>query len=254
MTTDGLGSVRRALDILRVLGDRPLRVQAVAAAIGREKSQVSRSLKLLADAGFVERDPETQEYRLGWQLFALARSAGDQRLVGDAPGVLRRLVLDVGEPAYLSVLQGAAALTVLTEHPARSRSLQARDWVGRSAPLTCTAAGRTLLLGLPDAEVAALAGTYGDPLPGTGRSPRDTAEVLRRLRAERAQGYVTVVEEYEPGLVAVAAPVRDLTGQVTASVNVSAPVFRMSPDGLGPVVTAVRAAADRLSATLGHRP
>lgn len=249
MTTDGLGSVRRALDILRVLGERPMRVQAVATAIGREKTQVSRSLKLLADEGFVERDPETLEYRLGWQLFALAGSAGDQRLIGDAPGVLRRLVLEVGEAAYLSVLQGAAALTVLTEHPARSRSLQAQDWIGRSTPLSCTAAGRTLMLGMRDEEAAALVGTYGDPLPGTGRGPRTIEEVLHRLRAEREQGYVAVIEEYEPGLVAVAAPVRSATGGVAASVNVSAPSFRLPPDALAPVIAAVRTAAATLSAT-----
>lgn len=247
MTTDGFGSVRRALEILRLLGERPLRVQAVAEAIGREKSQISRTLKLLAEAGFVERDPVTLEYRPGWQLFALARSAGDSRLIGAAPAVLRRLVRELGEPAYLTVLQGDAALTVATEHP--TRSLMAREWIGRTAPLSCTAAGRALLGGRSGAEVAELTG--GSPLPGTARAPHDLDDLLARLNTERGQGYVAVVEEWEPGLVAAAAPVRDFTGEVVAAVNVSAPVFRLPPEALPAVTSAVRQAAADLSTALG---
>jgi len=244
--TDGFGSVRRALEILRVLGERPLRVQAVADTIGREKSQISRTLKLLAEAGFVERDPATLEYRPGWQLFALARSAGDTRLITEAPAVLRHLVRELGEPAYLTVLQEDAALTVATEHPIRS--LMARDWIGRTAPLTCTAAGRALLSGRPDAEITALT---GPPFPGTPRAPHDHADLLTRLHTERTQGHVAVLEEWEPGLVGVAAPVRDFTDQVIAAVNVSAPIFRLPAEALPTVTTAVREAAAHLSTTLG---
>ena len=49
-----------------------LGVAAVARLTGREKSQVSRALRALADAGLVERDEDTLVYRLGWRLFSLA--------------------------------------------------------------------------------------------------------------------------------------------------------------------------------------
>lgn len=245
-TTGGLSSVHRALDVLRALGQGPMRVQAVAELLGKEKTQVSRTLKALAEQGFVERDPRTQEYRVGWQLLALAASAGGDRLQREAPAVLRELVHQVGEPAYLTVLSGHSVVTVLTERT--SRSLQAHEWVGRSSPLNCTSAGRALLLGLPEREVAALLGP--GPLPGTDQAPRDTESLLERLRADRARGYAVAAEEYEPGLVAVAAPVHDHRGAVAAAVNVSAPVFRMPPDALPPVVEAVGAAAHQLSAQL----
>lgn len=57
-------------------------------------------------------------------------------------------------------------------------------------------------------------------------------------------------EESEPGLVAVAAPIRDFTGRVVAAINVSAPKFRLGTR-LHPAGELVRAAAERLSETLG---
>ncbi|MGP4020223.1 IclR family transcriptional regulator [Saccharopolyspora sp. 5N708] len=249
MTTDSLSSVQRALEVLRALGPGPLRVQAVAAALGKEKTQVSRTLKVLAESGFVERDPETLEYRLGWQLFALAGGASDSRLLQQAPPVLRGLVRTLGEAAYLTVLSGSAAVTVLAERS--GRTLQAHEWVGRLSPLNCTASGRALLIGRPQDEVRTLLAAQPEPLSGTERAPRTTAAVLDRLRAEQAAGYGMAIEESEPGLVAIAAPVHDFRGATVAAVNVSAPAFRLPPDARAPAVTAVIDAATRLSRALG---
>ncbi|GAA4854318.1 MULTISPECIES: IclR family transcriptional regulator [Saccharopolyspora] len=244
--SEGLSSVHRALEVLRALGAGPMRVQDVAEALGKEKTQVSRTLKVLAEAGFAERDADLS-YRLGWGLFALAGQAGDERLLHQAPEVLRGLVRRLGEAAYLTVRGADTAVTVLTERP--GRALQAHEWIGRTTPLSCTSSGRALLTGLSDAELAEVLGDA--PLPGTDRAPRDLPALLRRVRAERAAGHVVAAEEYEPGLVAVAAPVRDFRGAVVAALNVSAPVFRLPPDALEPVVAEVADAAGRLSAALG---
>ncbi|MDX3684265.1 IclR family transcriptional regulator [Streptomyces sp. AK04-4c] len=250
MVSENLSSVRRALDVLRALGQGPLGVQEVAGAVGREKTQVSRTLKVLAEEGFIERDPRTLRYRVGRQLLALAASTGEDLLQREAPSVLRELVHQLGEPAYLTVLSGHGVVTVLTERS--SRGLQAHEWVGRTTPLNCTATGRALLSGLADEEAEALLVTGGDArLPGTDAAPRDVPAVLERLRTERARGYAVAVEEMEPGLIAVAAPVRDHRGDVVAALNVSAPVFRLPPDAVPKVVEAVVAASHRLSARLG---
>jgi IclR family transcriptional regulator, KDG regulon repressor len=64
-------NLRRELAILTVLGGEEaveeggLGVIRIADLIGREKSQVSRTLKVLAESGFVDRDAETLQYRLG---------------------------------------------------------------------------------------------------------------------------------------------------------------------------------------------
>jgi DNA-binding IclR family transcriptional regulator len=69
--------LRRDLDLLEALASPEaqraggLGVVRLAQLTGREKSQVSRALKALAEEGIVERDPDTLGYRLGWRLFSL---------------------------------------------------------------------------------------------------------------------------------------------------------------------------------------
>ena len=49
-------------------------VTRISEALGREKSQVSRALKALAEYGLVERNRDALTYRLGWRIYALASS------------------------------------------------------------------------------------------------------------------------------------------------------------------------------------
>ena len=249
MVSDNLSSVHRALTILRILGEGPLGVQEVATEMGKEKSQVSRTLKVLAEEGFIERDPRTLRYGIGWQVLALATSAGDERLHREAPRVLRSLARGVGEPAYPTVLSGRGAMTLLTERT--SRGIQAHEWVGRTSPLPCTSAGRALMVDMDEADLRSILGDDADPLPGTRSAPQDIPALVRRLQRERARGFAVAREESEPGLVAIAAPVRNHRGEVVAAINVSAPAFRMPRATIEASAPLVVAAADELSAAIG---
>ncbi len=256
MAEEGPSSLTRAIAILEALGAPDaaakdgLGVVQISRAVGREKSQVSRTLKTLAEAGFVLRDPETLRYRLGWRLFTLACGATDQHLLTVAPHVLRHLVARVRESAHLSVLEGGEVLTLMSESAARV--IQASPWVGRVAPLYCTSAGRALLFDHTDAEVRLVLESVDLP-PAGPNAPHDIDDVLIRLRTARQRGYVVVNEEFEPGHVAVAAPVRDFHNRVIAAVNVSAPKFRLGRSILA-AGREVKVAADHLSNLLSAPP
>ncbi|HEY0417681.1 MAG TPA: IclR family transcriptional regulator [Gaiellaceae bacterium] len=227
-------SLARGLDVLETLG-RPehaagLGVVALAELVGGDKSQVSRALSVLADHGFVTHAADGRSYRLGCRLFALAAAVGEARLLAEAPPILRGLVRELGESAHLSVRQGGEVLTLLTESP--PATLHAPGRVGSLTPLATTSAGRALVLDLGDEELAAL---------GLGAH----ADAVAR---SRERGYVVVREEFEPGLVAAAAPVRDGAGRIVAALNVSAPGFRFEKrlDAAG---ARVAAAAEELRAS-----
>lgn len=247
-------SLGRGLEILLVLGgdeaiaDGGLGVVRVAELVGREKSQVSRALRTLADLGMVERAPDTLNYRLGWRVFTLAARAGDARLVAAAPAVLTSLVDSLGETAHLSVLDGTQVLTLLSEQsPA---AVRASGWSGRTVPAYCTSSGRVLLF---DHTPQALRARFGtSELPARGIcSPRDVGELQRRIVAARVKGFAVVDQEYERGLVGVAAPVRDFRGRIVAAVNVSGPKFRFGPQLETVGGPEVKAAATELSRQLG---
>lgn len=244
-------SLTRGLLVLKALGSDEalaggLGVLRIAELVGQDKSQVSRTLKALAEQGLVDRDSETRAYRLGWGVFALAARAGDTRLLTAGEPIVRALAQSLGERVHLSVLRGQEVLTVLSW--SASRALEASGWVGRTVPAYCTSAGYALLVDtdvrevLADVELARLG----------PRTPRSLRAVAARVAAARARGFAVADEDFEPGLLAVAAPVRDFRGRVVAAINVSAPKFRL--DGhVEEAGTDVARAADELSARLGLR-
>jgi IclR family KDG regulon transcriptional repressor len=236
----GTAGLARGLDVLAALGEpeamsQGLGVVRLAALVGGDKSQLSRTLATLAELGFVERDPETLAYRIGWRVFALAARAGESRLLVAAPAVLRKLVDALGESAHLSVRQGTHSLTLLSV-PSPS-AVHAPGRVGALTPLATTSSGRALVSDLADEELAAL-----------GLSA--AVEAIHRARAD---GYAIVREEFEPGLVASAAPIRDPAGHIIAALNVSAPSFRFE-HRLEEAAQLLVAAADKLSGVLRGDP
>lgn len=247
----GGATLGRALDILDLLGgdeataNGGLGVVRIADLLGREKSQVSRALKTLSARGFVDRDPETREYRLGWRFYGLAARTGRSRLVVLAPPILRELVASLGETAHLSVLEGAHVLTLLSVPS--PRLLQASDWSGLRVPAHCTSAGRALLL---DEDRESLDARFSGM-----RTRRAIDELERHLGRARQNGYAVVNGGFEPGLVGVAAPVRDFRGFIVAALNVSGPEFRfgVQAERAGPVVMrAANELSDRLGAGRGE--
>ena len=232
----GTAALSRGLRALEVLADGSdgLGVTRLAELLGEDKSQVSRTLGALAERGYVERDAGTLAYRLGWRVFALASRAGDARLLAAAPARMRALVRELDESVHLSVRQGASVLTLLAERP--THALHAPGRVGGLTPVATTSAGRVLVAWLEHAELEAL-----------GLGP------LRTVLDEVAvSGYAIVREEFEPGLVAAAAPVRDANGLVVAALNASGPGFRFG-DRLEEAAVLLGDAADELSRAIGGR-
>lgn len=255
MADTGVDNVSRAAAALVALGSpeaferEGLGVMRLAELTGGDKGQLSRVLGTLAEHGLVERDAETRGYRLGWQLFALAARAGDQRLLRLAKPLLAALVDRVGERASLSVLRGSEVLTLYSQ--ASPRAVQSVGWVGRTVPAYCTSSGRALLLDYRRGELVDLLRDVEFASAGPN-SPSDVDLLYRRIVASRARGFTVVAEELEPGLVAAAAPVRDLSGRICGAVNVSAPKFRLGgAHRLAAVGRAVKEVTDELSSLLG---
>src|SRR5947207_1089945 len=105
-----------------------------------------------------------------------------------------------------------------------------------------------------------LSAATGLAQPTTGPLERRTDKTITSeaalrtdLATVRARGYAVTDEELEPGLIAVAAPIRGYDGAVIAALSVSGPTTRMNRDGLPAVAGYCAEEAAALSAVLGYR-
>lgn len=252
MPDEGASSVQRVIAVLTALGEHDrgsVGVVEVARLVGREKSQISRTLRTLAESGLADRDPDTLGYRLGWRFFALAARAGEQQLLLCAPEIMRGLVRTVGERVHLTVLDGTDARTLLSENP--PRSVQTANLVGRATSLHSTSCGQALLFDTTERDIRAM--FDGTPFVAKGpKAPKDVDEFIARVRRAAGKGFATCVDEFDADLAAAAAPVRDHRGRIVAAINISGPKFRIARN-LATAGRQVNAAAGYLSENLGWR-
>jgi DNA-binding IclR family transcriptional regulator len=238
-------SADKALAILAAFSEarRDVGVSELAAELGMHKSTVSRLLATLERRGLVRRDGE--RFVPGWELARLgALATRGLALVGAAQEATESLAEQTGETVNLAVRDGESALNVSQVRSAHHVGVG--DWAGRSRPLHATANGKVLLA------------FGGGELPRElTRLTRRTITDQRKLRAEleqvRRSGFAVATEELELGLHAVAAPVFDCFASCVAALSVSAPAYRLPERRLPEVGELCVAAAETVSARLGHR-
>ena len=247
-TPQGTQAIDRAAQLLTMVldSDRPLGVGDLAQAAALPKSTASRLVSSLERHGLVRRDGARGKIQAGPAILRFAhRGMVDRNLVELAHEPLEALAEYSGETVNLAV-PGARG----PEHLAQVESrhfLGTGQWVGRTVDFHTTAVGKVLVAyGAAELPPGPLARTA----PGTVVDRAALEVELERVRAER---FATAIDELEPGLTALAAPVHGPTGDVIAALAISGPTLRLAPERieeLRPVLTRESAA---LSARLGHR-
>ena len=242
----GTRAVVRAITVLKALGrsTNAYGVTELGTATGLSKATVFRLLGALENEGMVARDAASATYRLGPQVISLGASAlstTDLRAI--AHDELVRLTNESGETATLEVLTDGEIL-VLDEVQARFL-FGATPEIGRSWPAHATSTGKLLL-------------ALSDPMPALPRLARLTtrtlaskAELERELARIRLVGYAVAVDELEPGLVAMAAPIRNHLGYVVAALSLNGPGTRLGSKRRRALLPKLCRAANRVSRRLG---
>ena len=243
----GTQAVDRAARLLSevVHSADPMTFTGLSAATGLAKSTTSRLLLALERNGLVRRDDHGR-FLPGEMFVSFAwRGGADAGLVAVAQPFLERLGKATGETINLGVVSNGRV-----EQIAQVDStflIGGTNWIGMSVPLHCSALGKVLLA----YGTAQLAG--GVLERRTDKTVTSEAALRTDLATVRTRGYAVTDEELEPGLIAVATPIRGYDGAVVAALSVSAPTNRMSRDGVAAVAGYCAEEAAGLSAVLGYR-
>mgnify|MGYP000369888024 CR=1 FL=1 len=248
-----LQSVERAIAILKAFSlEKPERgVNELSRELGLHKSTASRLMQTLAEGGLLARNPETDRYRLGIDLIGLAAQVTSYLDIREvARPFLRQLAEACQETVNLSALDSGQVINLEQLVP-HARQIKNVGRVGRRMCFHCTAAGKVLMADKSEERIEqALRGPLERFTPHTITDP----DLLKRELAHvRQQGYAVAQEELEEGLNVVAAPVRDHTQRVVASVSVAGPVFRVTPESFHHLAAQVIETATKISCQLGYK-
>jgi DNA-binding IclR family transcriptional regulator len=246
----GVQSVDRAISVLEILARRgEAGVSELAAEIDVHKSTAFRLLGALEGRGLVEQAGDRGKYRLGFGLIPLAGAVADRlEVTRQGRAVYEQLAADLGETINVAVRQEHWAVNI--DQAMGSSTVATHNWIGRLTPLHCTSSGKVLLAHLDTDRRAALLAASG--MPALTPSTVTSAEALdAELDRVREAGVAVVVEEYEVGLNAAAAPVFDRSGELIAALSVSGPAYRMDDDRLSEMTTPLCLAAAEMSRRMG---
>jgi len=245
-----IASVDNALRLLRLLADQPrVRLSQASEHLGVAVSTAHRLLAMLAYHGFVRQDPDSRAYLAGPALVEIGLAAVRQLDIRAlARPVLEDLAAALGETVHLTVLEGGDVRYLDAVESSRALRVTART--GSVLAANCTASGKALLAGLPDAEVAArFAGRAALPAL-TGRSITRRSPLLAELRAVRERGFAVNREESEEGVASVAVPVPGPRELPVAALAVSGPVSRMTDQTVLAIGARLREEVARLAGLL----
>lgn len=243
-------AVDRAARILRLLRTRGhgMTIAEVTEATGWHKSSVHKLLVTLSHHGLLDRNDATKQYALGIALIDYGHYVlGKLDITNAAKSFLKELAEYTGETANYSVLRGNQM--VIVDSVESRIDLRVVPPIGTMNSLTTKSNGKAVLAFLPENQANRIIEAEGLPA-FTKNSITDPKALLRELAAIRKRGYATDLEEFREGISAVSAPVFSSGGNVTGTLAVTAPAFRLTKEKAQDYGKKCVDAAARLSAII----
>lgn len=249
--TYAITSLQRGMCILDLFAaaEHGLTASQVVKLSGLPASTVHRFLVNFESAGFLSHDPDGA-YHLGIACVTIGQAALAQLDI-------RRLSIphlieinrQTRETIHLTLRHELSAVYV--EKIDSPEPLRIHSRIGKAVPLHSSAVGKVLLAyldeGLQDEILSKL--KFRRLTPNTIGNSQEMKTHLARVR--RA-GYAMDLEENEPHIRCVAAPVRDHSGSVCASLSITGPSVRMPMSRLRELAPLVQQAGMKISLEMGY--
>ena len=247
-----INSVIRVTDILEemVKNGGDVRIKDLSETLGVTKSTIHRFLTTLEYKGYVEQK-EDGTYRLSLKLFEMGNTMlSSLDLHSCSLPLLQELNKRVGEAIHLVILDKGDAVFInkLASHPA----LVTYSYIGKRIHAHSLGSGKVLLAYLSEEELESIIAEKG--LPSYTPYTITSKEKLKfELAQIKKQDLAYSMEEYQMGVVGVAAPIKNHLGQVIASVSISGSSIDFKSPRLEQFAVAVKETTRAISEKLGYR-
>lgn len=226
-------------------------VRELSSRVGLTPNLTHWYLKNLERNHAVRKDPQTDKYELGYRIFELGNRNSKHRLLKIvAQPALAELSRETRGTAVLRVLEAGELICVASAESSYSLRVNYSEGAREACNFGCI--GKLLMAHLDAGESERLV-LSGQMRRFTPKTVMDLNTLRKEWARIRAQGWVYSSGEALEGVKAVAAPIRDSSGQVCAGVGVTFPSILLPKSRVPLVLKAVLRAAAAISLQLGWK-
>ncbi len=243
-------AVLKAFDIIEFISSRgQATLSDVCKGLSLPKTSAYQIMNTLVERGYLLSSAEKGVFTLSFRFLGLGnRVQAGLDLRTEAQPILERLMGDVRQTCHLGVLESHHAVYLAKAFYQGSPVVN--SWVGKRLNLQTTAMGRVLLAWRDEDEVRELL-RHNPPIQKTPRTIIDPEEYIKTLGMVRLRGWAEENGENVTGLRCVAAPVRNISGNVIAAIGISGLSAEITDDKLPGFSARLMESADELSNRLG---
>lgn len=229
-------------------------VRELARASALPPTTVHRTLAALHNEGLVDRETESERYRIGLEFYRMAWRAEARFPIRDvALKSMRKVVEECNETTFLGLydptrLEMMFAAVAESSHPLRY-FIPLNQWI----PVYTSASGMAIMAFLPRKERQEIV-EHTQLAPLTENSITDPEILEKELARIRAQGYACTHSQRTAGAVGVAAPLWGPNGRVIGDLVITIPEQRFDAREEPRLADLLRRHADCITGQIGGRP
>ncbi|HHY14020.1 MAG TPA: IclR family transcriptional regulator [Thermoanaerobacterales bacterium] len=246
-------SVDRALSILEILSDysEGLGITSISNKVNIHKSTVHRILATLIYKGYVEQDPNTNNYMITLKLFELGnKKVESMDLLEISKPYTEKLMEKVNEVVHLVVRENNE--TIYIDKVEADNVIRMASTIGKRNPLYSTSVGKAILAHLPEKEMKKIWDSSKiEKL--TEYTIIDFNEMKKELAIVKEKGYSVDNQENEVGVRCIGAPIFNISGEIEGAVSISGPIFRVTEEKIEEFAKEVVECATKISRELGFK-
>ncbi|MCB1519106.1 MAG: IclR family transcriptional regulator [Hyphomicrobiaceae bacterium] len=250
--TDRLSALEKSMLVLEAIVDhpQPVSLPELTLRLGMPRQTIHRLLQQLSENGLILRDASRDRYSVGPRLSHLAfATLRSRNQTAPVRAILAELVDETGETCNVGVLDGWDF--VYLERIECEWSLRVHLVAGSRVRAHSTSGGK-IMLAYMDADIRKALFQARRLEAFTPNTITSLAKLEQQFEAIRQMGYALNDKEQNVGIVGVAVPIMDGTGNVLAALALHGPESRLSAAKAVKFVPALKAAAKKLAAVWTH--
>jgi IclR family transcriptional regulator, KDG regulon repressor len=245
-------TVKKALDILEVFlnGGKEVSISELAEITGQNVSTIHGILQELLRAGYITQKIKRGKYSLGLKFLSFSGTINKIMSIEDIINPFAvELNKKINETVHIAIMSGHSGVNISFINSSHKLRVVTTEKMG--TPLYCTGTGKIFLAGMSDSELNKYLKTE-KLIAYTPKTTIDRDKLKKQIQAIRLEGSAVDDEEFEIGVRNVAAPVRDFSGKVVASIGVLAPSLRLTKARIKEVTPVLKECAENVSKALGY--